>query len=185
MRADCRKSLDHRVRATVAKSIIVLLALAFMDTSASAQNGIFDTILGGRRATPATPPPVSAYADPFSAWNPFGSPASLNSEMDRSVAYCVRLCDGRFFPIQRSSGATPDPGLQLVLPGHPDQDFLRQQHRSRGRERRRSATRPAHGLRLSRKACRRLHLQRQGRGRPRRPRGEDDPTLRAGRHRRQ
>jgi len=23
------------------------------------------------------------------------------------VAYCVRLCDGRFFPIQRSSGADP------------------------------------------------------------------------------
>jgi Protein of unknown function (DUF2865) len=116
VQAGCRKSLDHRLCATVAKTIVVLLALAFMDTSASAQNGIFDTILGGRRAMPATPPPVNAYADPFSAWNPFGSPASLNPEMGTSVAYCVRLCDGRFFPIQRHEGTTPEQTCNSFCP---------------------------------------------------------------------
>ncbi|MGZ5881950.1 MAG: DUF2865 domain-containing protein, partial [Xanthobacteraceae bacterium] len=85
---------------------------------ASAQNGIFDTIL--RRSAPPTPaaPPVSAYADPFSAWNPFGSPVpqSLRPEMDVSVAYCVRLCDGRFFPVQRHEGTAPEQTCSSFCP---------------------------------------------------------------------
>jgi Protein of unknown function (DUF2865) len=116
----CCKSLACRIRATVAKAIVLagstVLALVLAGTPASAQNGIFDTILGGRRSTPAAPPPVSAYADPFSAWNPFGSPASLNPEMDTSVAYCVRLCDGRFFPVQRHEGTTPEQTCNSFCP---------------------------------------------------------------------
>jgi hypothetical protein len=54
---------------------------------------------------------TNSYADPaFPQFNPFGSrPAELPaSRIDSgpSVSYCVRLCDGRFFPIQRSA-ATP------------------------------------------------------------------------------
>src|SRR5439155_22971988 len=50
-------------------------------------------------------PPSSAspFADPNS---PFGRPDSgPRYESGPAVAFCVRLCDGRFFPIQRSSGA--------------------------------------------------------------------------------
>jgi hypothetical protein len=117
VRADCRKSLGHRARPTVAKAIVVVLALAFADTPASAQNGIFDTILGGRPSAPAAPP-VSAYADPFSAWNLFGSPGPqpLQPLMDTSVAYCVRLCDGRFFPVQRHEGAAPEQTCSSFCP---------------------------------------------------------------------
>ena len=72
MRARRGKSLGYRARATIAKTMVLggiaVLALVLAGTPASAQNGIFDTILG-RRSTPAAPP-VSAYADPFSAWNP-------------------------------------------------------------------------------------------------------------------
>ena len=50
------------------------------------------------------PATASAYADP--------SQSNLGRQSEHSapggaVAYCVRLCDGRFFPIQRSSGADP------------------------------------------------------------------------------
>jgi hypothetical protein len=108
----CRKGSTSRVRATVANAIllanIAVLVLLLTGGTASAQNGIFDTILG-RRAAPTAPaaPPVSAYADPFSAWNLFGSPGPqpLQPLMDTAVAYCVRLCDGRFFPVQRHEGA--------------------------------------------------------------------------------
>jgi hypothetical protein len=100
----CRKGLTCRVRATVANAIqlasIGVLVLLLAGGTASAQNGIFDTILGGRAARAAVPAaPVSAYADPFSAWNLFGSPGPqpLQPLMDTSVAYWVRLWDGRVF----------------------------------------------------------------------------------------
>jgi len=123
VRARRGKSLGYRARATIAKSMVLagiaLLALVLAGTPASAQNGIFDTILG-RRSAPSTPaaPPVSAYADPFSAWNPFGSPVpqSLRPEMDVSVAYCVRLCDGRFFPVQRHEGTAPEQTCSSFCP---------------------------------------------------------------------
>src|SRR5512139_2762012 len=98
---------------------IAVLALVLAGTPASAQNGIFDTILG-RRSAPSSPavPPVRAYADPFSAWNPFGSPVppSLRPEMDVSAAYCVRLCDGRFFPVQRHEGTAPEQTCSSFCP---------------------------------------------------------------------
>jgi hypothetical protein len=119
----CRKGLTCRVRASVANAIllanIAVLVLLLAGGTASAQNGIFDTILG-RRAAPAAPAaaPVSAYADPFSAWNLFGSPGPqpLQPLMDTAVAYCVRLCDGRFFPVQRHEGAAPEQTCSSFCP---------------------------------------------------------------------
>ena len=123
MLVHCRKGLTCRVRATVANAIllanIAVLVLLLAGGTASAQNGIFDTILG-RRAAPTAPaaPPVSAYADPFSAWNLFGSPGPqpLQPLMDTAVAYCVRLCDGRFFPVQRHEGAAPEQTCSSFCP---------------------------------------------------------------------
>src|SRR3954451_5271614 len=96
----CRKGLTCRVRATVANAIllanIAVLVLLLGSGTASAQNGIFDTILG-RRAAPAAPTaaPVSAYADPFSAWNLFGSPGPrpfqpLDGHLGRLLRAAVR-----------------------------------------------------------------------------------------------
>ena len=123
MLVHCRKGLTCRVRASVANAIllanIAVLVLLLAGGTASAQNGIFDTILG-RRAAPTAPaaPPVSAYADPFSAWNLFGAPGPqpLQPLMDTAVAYCVRLCDGRFFPVQRHEGAAPEQTCSSFCP---------------------------------------------------------------------
>jgi hypothetical protein len=86
---------------------LAALALSLSASSAAAQN-FFDALFG-RRANPA--PSANAYADPFSQWNPFGqrapeAPRPETLEGD-GVAYCVRLCDGRFFPVQRQSNVTP------------------------------------------------------------------------------
>jgi hypothetical protein len=72
-------------------------------TPASAQ--IFDFFFS--RPRPAGPPAsVSAYADPYANYNPTdrdrGPPRESVAPSGPSVVYCVRLCDGRFFPIQRS-----------------------------------------------------------------------------------
>ena len=71
--------------------------------------GLFDFFFGGGfRREPTqqyAPPQSSSYVDPF-----FGQPGANEQPpvgTGRSVAYCVRLCDGHFFPIQRVSGASP------------------------------------------------------------------------------
>jgi hypothetical protein len=74
---------------------------------ASAQN-FFEALFGIRPYTPAS---GSSYADPQSRFGGlFGSRESPRQSENGAgaggVAYCVRLCDGRQFPMQRSSGAS-------------------------------------------------------------------------------
>ncbi len=84
------------------------LASLLSGTPASAQ-GFFDFLFGGhaRRETPQ----VRSYADPNSDRSDSGvrrSERPANGEASVSgQAYCVRLCDGRYFPISvRGSGGT-------------------------------------------------------------------------------
>lgn len=95
--------------------LVVVLALVLSAGSASAQN-IFDSLFGRFNRAPAGPS-TTAYADPFSAWNPFGSrPAETPAAETGGVAYCVRLCDGRFFPIQRHGNQSPAQACSSFCP---------------------------------------------------------------------
>jgi hypothetical protein len=92
--------IKRRARAVLLTAISAL-AISVPGGAASAE-GIFDFLFGSPRRAPSS---ASAYADP-------NSPTGIQTGEPRasgggSVAYCVRLCDGRFFPIQRSSGADP------------------------------------------------------------------------------
>jgi hypothetical protein len=93
-------------RSLISMAIMVLalaLALALPMGSASAAN-IFDFLFGGRRPAPSAPAPaplpaVRPYADPS------GTIERYRSESGPSGAYCVRLCDGHPFPLQRVNGS--------------------------------------------------------------------------------
>src|SRR5258706_6325361 len=74
---------------------ITVTTLLTSVATASAQN-IFEALFGRLWNSPAT-----SYADP--------NPPLRGREATRSeggFVYCVRLCDGRYFPIQRHSGAS-------------------------------------------------------------------------------
>ena len=84
--------------------LVGLTATAFIAPAdvAEAQN-LFDSLFGRRWSPP------SAYADPNAHWSPFGwgaPPQMPQYDSGGSVAYCVRLCDGRFFPVQRHGGVS-------------------------------------------------------------------------------
>ena len=106
MPADRQTSSGYRALATKG-AIVAALAAAFVlpAGSASAQNGIFDSLFGRRSA-----PSANAYADPSPSFNPFGlfgsraPEAQRPAEMGGGVAFCVRTCDGRFFPVQQHAG---------------------------------------------------------------------------------
>jgi hypothetical protein len=99
-------NLRHRglARAICVAGFAVLTAAA-APAPASAQS-LFDFFFnGGRRPSP--PPSTTAYADPQAeTYGAKPSDPGPRVETGPAVSYCVRLCDGRFFPIQRSA-ATP------------------------------------------------------------------------------
>ena len=74
---------------------ITVTMLVTCVTTASAQN-IFEALLSRLWTSPAP------SADPTP---PVSSPESTRSE-GGGVAFCVRLCDGRYFPVQRHSGVS-------------------------------------------------------------------------------
>ena len=80
---------------------MTVTAVVVPSPPASAQ-GLFDFLFQRR---PGPPPNASSYADPsypgFDRERGSGAPAGL------AGTFCVRLCDGRYFPIQRSGGANP------------------------------------------------------------------------------
>ena len=74
---------------------ITVTTLVASVATVSAQN-IFEALFGRLWSSHST-----AYADPNT---PLPSPEATRSE-GGGLAYCVRLCDRRYFPIQRHSGA--------------------------------------------------------------------------------
>jgi Protein of unknown function (DUF2865) len=95
--------LVHLDRASVRRATALILAgvtvAAVSSPGEAAAEGLFEAFFGAFRqpADQSLPPRAQAYADPAPPAAPSGRP----------VAYCVRLCDGRYFPIQRNVSATP------------------------------------------------------------------------------
>jgi hypothetical protein len=92
------------------KAALAALALvAAMPASASAQ-GFFEQLFGGRQQRSYETQFGNAYADPY-ANREYGTPdqaqPSAPPNTGRVVSYCVRSCDGRYFPMHRTSNANP------------------------------------------------------------------------------
>jgi hypothetical protein len=90
----CRQTTFSRAIKRLILTGIAGIALMTSVGSASAQN-IFEALFGRPWTSPAT-----AYADPNA---PLRNPEGSRSD-GGGVAYCVRTCDGRYFPIQRHGG---------------------------------------------------------------------------------
>lgn len=99
--------LTVRPRRAFGAHVVGLLIAALTATAvvvpsppASAQ-GLFDFLFRGRR--PGPPPNANAYADPF----PGHEGERRAGPSGIAGTFCVRLCDGRYFPVQRSAGTNP------------------------------------------------------------------------------
>jgi hypothetical protein len=106
-------------KATLRRAVSAFLAALFLTAltapTASSQ-GAFETLLGPfkKPAPPELPPSVISYAEPLT----LGAP-KLENRPDAAgpwAAYCVRLCDGRFFPLQRSFSMSPADQCRSLCP---------------------------------------------------------------------
>lgn len=88
------------------------LALAAPVETASAGD-FFQSLFGGfQRQQTSIPPQATAYAPVREPSRPFeheqrpSAPAAAYAGGGGGTAYCVRLCDGRYFPIRHHAGAS-------------------------------------------------------------------------------
>jgi hypothetical protein len=107
--------------------LAALAALTLPSAPASAQNENFFEMLFGRMQRPQqyVPRQANPYSDPSQTDRYYGErPASAPSSGGGGrVAYCVRLCDGRYFPIQRHANASPAQLCSAFCPAAKTQVF--------------------------------------------------------------
>ena len=94
----------HRRHIRAAAILASLVAAVVVPAPASAQ-GLFD-FLFGRTQPPRYEPPPSAYSDPYAPQDP-NRPVAPGTPVGPAMSYCVRLCDGRYFPMQPYANVSP------------------------------------------------------------------------------
>lgn len=101
-----------RRRALLAAAVLAGSVLTVPD--AAFAEGLFDFLTGGfkQQARPAAPPQASFFTDPFGTQQSAPAPRVAGS----GPAFCVRGCDGKYFPIHARGTATPAQLCQAFCP---------------------------------------------------------------------
>ena len=111
-------STPDRSRATRRGSGIAFAVLActlLAPAAPASAQGLFESLFGGFRR-PEPPPQTNSYADPRGIFGgyvsrrssgDFGGYGSTSSGGGHGAVFCVRTCDGRYFPLQRYGSASP------------------------------------------------------------------------------
>jgi hypothetical protein len=91
--------------------VLALAALSAGSTAPAGAQGLFESLFGLRpqyvRPEPL-PPHASSYADPrLPGFRDIRRDYSGSHYSGHGTTFCVRTCDGRYFPMQRLAGVTP------------------------------------------------------------------------------
>jgi hypothetical protein len=113
-----RCSMRRLLCAAIAVGALAIAGTAAPDTARA--QGIFDFLFG----RPPEPPPSPSYPPPPSPEIRRVAPAPLGQERvsehsgttGHGVAFCVRLCDGQHFPLERMATATPAETCRAICP---------------------------------------------------------------------
>jgi len=98
-------------------SLGIAIALFTLVTGAPAQAGFFDFLFGRANAPPASQPQQNVpQGFPFPGQSQGETPQAQSGGNGRYTTYCVRLCDGRYFPVQANSKAGAAQMCQAFCP---------------------------------------------------------------------
>lgn len=114
------------MRQPVLSCVAAVLCGATLVSSPAAAQNLFDFLFGGARPQAAAPRPASQspvasfFADPFGL-NPQPQPAARPIASGSGPAFCVRTCDGKYFPVR---GANPAQLCQAFCPASATRVFF-------------------------------------------------------------
>jgi hypothetical protein len=117
---------DSRIRRRMMPVAAVALALAVLvEPRIAAAESLLDFFFGAfQRQPPKTPPQSNPFADPTGLNQPPGAPPRALASAGTGPAFCVRNCDGRYFPLTARGGATPAQMCQAFCPASPTKVFF-------------------------------------------------------------
>ena len=100
---------------------LLVAASAGLAPQASSAEGLFDLFFGGlqKQQQHQTPPQANFFADPNQQTAPPLRPVASSG----GPAFCVRSCDGKYFPLTRSN-ASPAQMCQAFCPASPTRVFF-------------------------------------------------------------
>jgi Protein of unknown function (DUF2865) len=109
-----------RHRMLLAATILLASSVALAPREAAAE-GLFDMFFGGlqKQQRQAPPPQANFFADPFQQNQ---QPAPRPVASGGGPAFCVRSCDGKYFPLTRGN-ASPVQMCQAFCPASPTKVF--------------------------------------------------------------
>jgi hypothetical protein len=114
-----------RHRMTLVAAIALAGSVIATPRAASAE-GLFDFLFGGaaKQQQHQQPPQANFFADPFGInQQPAAAPARAVASSGSGPAFCVRSCDGRYFPLMRGN-ANPVQMCQAFCPASPTKVFF-------------------------------------------------------------
>src|ERR1035438_8823637 len=102
-----------------------LAGVALMPPMASAE-GLFDLFFGGlqKQQQQKPPPQANFFADPFGLNQQPAPPPRPVVAGGSGPAFCVRSCDGRYFPLTMRGAASPAQMCQAFCPASPTKVFF-------------------------------------------------------------
>jgi hypothetical protein len=111
--------MRRRMMPVAAAALVGLAALAPRMASAE---GLFDLFFGGfqKQQQQKAPPQANFFADPFGQQNQ--PSATTPRPVASGPSFCVRSCDGKYFPLTRSN-ASPVQMCQAFCPASPTKVF--------------------------------------------------------------
>jgi hypothetical protein len=109
------------------RRMILVAAAAFAGSVAlsppASAEGLFDLFFGGFQQQRPAPPQANFFADPFGQNQP-PAPPPRQVASGSGPAYCVRSCDGRYFPLTARGNASPVQLCQAFCPASPTKVFF-------------------------------------------------------------
>ena len=133
-----------------------------------------------RRLRPGTPRPIVPMPFARMTIRPTRAAFAIRRLWRRWQAYCVRTCDGRYFPITGIRQCQPGGFLQQLLPGERNQGGLWQQYRQCRHRKRQALFRHCRTLSLRNELVAGCTCNGKDRSGLAQVKVEDDPTLRQG-----
>src|SRR3981189_2649728 len=106
-----------RRRAMFMAATTLAVSIILVPGSVSAE-GLFDMFFGGgqKQQTRAAPAQANFFADPFGTNPQPAPPAAAPRVAGSGPAFCVRSCDGKYFPLTMRGNATPVQMCQAFCP---------------------------------------------------------------------
>lgn len=124
-----RRTIKLPRRSVALPAALLCVAIGMAAPHAVRAQGFFDFLFGGPERRPPPPPTYPPPPPP-----PIGriAPAPLGQEnvtggggsTGHGVAFCVRLCDGQYFPMEKMANATPADTCKAICPASPTKVYF-------------------------------------------------------------